>query len=129
MDHKRFPGGATYQFEIKPVVGNTFINMDGEEHNRYRQLAMPAFRSRAVNRFVETDLTPLAHEIVSRFVNRGEGDLVTDFADVMPFWAISRKLGLPVGAKNSNACGRTRCSAIRPIPTARSPPRARSRAS
>ena len=99
MDHKRFPGGATYQFEIKPVVGNTFINMDGEEHNRYRQLAMPAFRSRAVNRFVETDLTPLAHEIVSRFVNRGEGDLVTDFADVMPFWAISRKLGLPVGSE------------------------------
>ena len=99
MDDEQFPGGPTYDFEIKPVVGNTFINMDGLEHNRYKQLAMPAFRSSAVSRFVESDLTGLAHEIVDRFADRGSADLVAEFTSVLPFWAISRKLGLPHGSE------------------------------
>ncbi|MGH7859875.1 MAG: cytochrome P450, partial [Candidatus Binatia bacterium] len=99
MAHEDFPGGLTYRFEIEPVVGRTFISMDGAEHNRWRQLAMPAFRSAAVGRFVESDLRPLANEVVDRFADRGEGDLVADLAAVLPFWAISRKLGLPIGSE------------------------------
>jgi cytochrome P450 len=52
-----------------------------------------------VSRFVESDLVPLAHEVVDRFAARGEGDLVADLTNVLPFWAISRKLGLPVGSE------------------------------
>jgi cytochrome P450 len=48
---------------------------------------------------VESDLVPLAHEVVDRFVARGHGDLAAEFAQVLPFWAISRKLGLPVGSE------------------------------
>jgi cytochrome P450 len=101
LDHDTFPGGATYQFEIRPVVGNTFINMDGVEHNRYRQLAMPAFRSAAASRFAETELVPLAHEIIDRFAARGAADLVAELTGVLPFWAISRKLGLPMGSEET----------------------------
>ncbi|RIL05806.1 MAG: hypothetical protein DCC71_08985 [Proteobacteria bacterium] len=59
----------------------------------------PIFRSRAVARFVERDLVPLAHEIVDRFAARGEADLVAELTSVLPFHAISRKLGLPQGSE------------------------------
>ena len=94
-DDEHLPGGVTYQGHTEPVVGRTFISMDGSEHDRHRQLATPAFRSRAVSRFDEEALVPLAHEIVDRFVGRGEADLVAEFTTVLPFYAITRKLGLP----------------------------------
>ena len=94
-DEGAFPGGASYRINIEPVVGPTFISADGEEHLRIRKLAMPAFQSKPVARFVEADLVPLAHEVVDRFAGRGEADLVEELSNVLPFLAISRKLGLP----------------------------------
>jgi len=96
-DDEHLPGGSTYQMHTEPVIGRTFISMDGTEHDRHRQLATPAFRSRAVARFDEEALVPLAHEIVDRFVARGDGDLVAEFTTVLPFYAITRKLGVPRG--------------------------------
>lgn len=96
-DDEHLPAGATYQMHTEPVVGRTFISMDGKEHDRHRQLATPAFRSRAVAQFDEEALVPLAHEIVDRFVARGEADLVAEFTTVLPFYAITRKLGVPRG--------------------------------
>lgn len=98
-DERRFPGGPVYAFQVEPAVGRTFISMDGDEHLRTRQLAMPAFRSGPVSRFVGGQLVPLAHEVVDRFAERGTGDLVAELTAVLPFWAISRKLGLPVGSE------------------------------
>lgn len=95
LDDEQFPGAPTYQVQLEPVVGSTFISMDGEEHHRYRRLATPAFRSRRVRRFVETGLEPLAHELLDEFVADGGGDLVERYARVLPFRVISRKLGLP----------------------------------
>jgi cytochrome P450 len=43
-DEEGFPGGTSYRVNIEPVVGPTFISMDGEEHLRVRKLAMPARR-------------------------------------------------------------------------------------
>jgi cytochrome P450 len=95
LDDEEFAGGATYQFQVEPVVGRTFISMDGPDHHLYRRLATPAFRSRRIRRFVETELEPLAHEVLDGFVDDGGGDLVERFARVLPFRVISRKLGLP----------------------------------
>ena len=100
-DHEQFPGGDIYQFHTQPVVGDTFISLNGPEHDRYRQLATPAFRSRATTRFVDSELTPLAHEVVDGFVDRGHADLFDVFVGVLPFWSISRKLGLPVGTEDN----------------------------
>ncbi len=94
-----FPGGVIYEFTTAPHIGRTFISMDGPDHDAYRQLAMPAFRSRATARFVDNDLTPLAHELIDRFVSRGHGDLAAGYAQVLPYWSISRKLGLPIGSE------------------------------
>lgn len=99
VDEQTFPGGVIYQFQVEPAVGPTFISMDGDEHLRVRQQAMPAFRSKPVTRFADEQLVPLAHEVIDRFAARGEGDLVAELANVLPFWAISRKLGLPLGSE------------------------------
>lgn len=96
---EQFPGGVMYEFSTRPHIGSTFIDMDGPDHDTYRQLAMPAFRSRAVARFVDAELTPLADEVLDRMAPAGEGDLATGFAQVLPFWSISRKLGLPLGSE------------------------------
>ena len=99
VDEATFPGGTIYQFQVEPAIGPTFISMDGEQHVAVRQQAVPAFRSRPVSRFVDEQLVPLAHEVIDRFADRGEADLVADLANVLPFWAISRKLGLPIGSE------------------------------
>jgi cytochrome P450 len=96
---EEFPGGVIYTHSTKPHIGNTFINMDGPSHNTYRNIAMPVFRSRATARFVDAELTPLAHEVIDRFAGNGRGDLASEFAQVLPFWSISRKLGLPRGSE------------------------------
>lgn len=100
VDESAFPGGTIYQFQVEPAIGPTFISMDGEQHLAVRQQAMPAFRSRPVSRFVDEQLVPLAHEVIDRFASRGEADVVAELANVLPFWAISRKLGLPVGSED-----------------------------
>jgi len=96
----QFPGGAAYRIHTEPAVGRTFISMDGAEHTTYRRLTTPAFRSRATARFVDEALVPLVHEIVDGFAADGRADLVARVARVLPFWAISRKLGLPLGTED-----------------------------
>jgi len=94
-DDDKFPGGDFYEASIEPVVGRTFISMNGHEHDLHRKLATPAFRSRAVARFDEKALVPLANEVVDRFASKGEGDLFAELCVVLPFAAITRKLGVP----------------------------------
>jgi cytochrome P450 len=98
---EEFPGGDFYRGGIEPVVGPTFISMDGIEHDVYRRLATPAFRSRVTQRFVEAEIAPLAHDVIDRLAPLGEADLAAELARVLPFRAISRKLGLPVGSEQA----------------------------
>ena len=99
VDDAQVPGGVVYRHATRPSVGSTFIDLDGDEHHRVRQLATPAFRSRAVRRFVDDELTPLAEEVLDRMLASGVDDLAEGFVQVLPFWSISRKLGLPVGTE------------------------------
>jgi cytochrome P450 len=92
---RRFPGGDYYALAMEPALGPTFISMNGREHDRHRQLATPAFRSRAISRFDLDALLPLTHEIIDRFSARGEADLVTELTSVLPFVAMARRLGVP----------------------------------
>jgi cytochrome P450 len=94
-DDDKFPGGDFYEMAIEPVVGRTFISMNDREHDLHRKLATPAFRSRAVSQFDEEALLPLAHEVVGKFVDWGHADLVSELTTVLPFAAITRKLGVP----------------------------------
>jgi cytochrome P450 len=95
LDDVAFPGEVPYQRMVVPLIGETFLSMAPPRHDLYRQLATPAFRSKAVSRFVDKQLLPLAHELVDAFADRGEADLVEELARPLPSFAICRKLGLP----------------------------------
>lgn len=96
-DDASLPGGPTYVMTVESIVGRTFISMDGREHHLHRRLAMPAFQSSAIARFNERALVELVHELLDRFVARGSGDLVAELTGVLPYYAITRKLGIPRG--------------------------------
>jgi cytochrome P450 len=69
--NEEFPGGEVYKYQLEKTVGRTFISMDGPDHDIYRRLVTPAFRSRAAIRFVDEELTPLAHELLDGLVEKG----------------------------------------------------------
>ncbi len=94
-DAERFPPPAMYRRSLEPVIGRSFISMDGAEHHRYRQLATPAFRSRAVERYERSELAALAHELVDAIDDSTDVDLVTAYSERLPYLVITRLLGMP----------------------------------
>ena len=77
------------------VMGRTILEMDGDEHLRYRSLVAQAFRPRMLARWETTLIEPLVHELVDRFIDRGRADLVPELIYHYPVRVISRILGLP----------------------------------
>jgi len=94
-DEAAFPAGEQYRRTIEPIQGRTFESMDGEEHHRIRQLATPAFRSRAIERWEATGLRALAHELIDGFAGEPRVDLLGRFTRRLAFLVISRMLGIP----------------------------------
>ena len=94
-DAERFPPFAMYRSSLEPAIGRSFISMDGVEHRRYRQLATPAFRSRAVERYERSDLAALARELVDAIDDTAEIDLVSAYSERLPYLVITRLLGMP----------------------------------
>lgn len=94
-DDDRFPHHRPYAASFAPAIGETFISMPEPQHLLYRRLATPAFRSRAIERFDEQELTALAHELVDDLEGRSRVDLMADFAARFPYLVITRLLGLP----------------------------------
>ncbi len=95
LDPEALPPAPFYQNSIAQIIGPNFQSMEGESHRRYRKLATPAFRSRAVDRFAEGGLSDLAHEVLDRIAGEDEVDLVPRVTRIFPFLVISRLLGVP----------------------------------
>jgi cytochrome P450 len=73
------------------------IEMDAPEFMEYRRIMQPLFSPSAVDR-----LTPVieyyANHCIDEFIERGETDIVHDFADPLPVMVTLNKLGLPIDA-------------------------------
>jgi cytochrome P450 len=96
LDEDAFPGHLMYQASFEPAIGTSFISMsDAADHLRYRKLATPAFRSRAVASYELDGLAALAHELVDGLVDQDEFDLVAEFTQRFPYFVIARLLGIP----------------------------------
>jgi cytochrome P450 len=98
-DEETFPSRAFYSNIVTDVLGYNIQCMYGEEHRRNRALASPTFRQRLVQDLVTPVLEPVANELVDRFEERGEADLVKEFTTRYPFKIILRMLGLPQAAE------------------------------
>jgi cytochrome P450 len=71
------------------------ITMDPPDHTGFRRLAVPDFLPKAV-RAMAPRIEALATEIVDGVVERGECDLVTEVAGLMPSYVIAEMLGIPL---------------------------------
>ena len=94
-DESQLPAAEYYGRVVTDVLGRNLQCMVGEEHRINRALVSPAFRQRLMPGLVGPLLEPVAHELIDRFVERGEADLVGDFTSRYPFIIITRLLGLP----------------------------------
>jgi cytochrome P450 len=71
------------------------IEMDAPDHTRYRRMAVPEFIPKAV-KAMASRVGLLAAQIIDDVVEKGECDLVTEVAGLMPSYVIAEMLGLPL---------------------------------
>jgi cytochrome P450 len=71
--------------------------MDAPEHSRYRRILQKAFLPQHVAKWGETLVDPVVHQLMSKFIGRGEADLIEEFTKNYPFEVIYRQLALPEG--------------------------------
>ncbi|TXL61976.1 cytochrome P450 [Aeromicrobium terrae] len=72
----------------------TLLSLEGEDHARLRTLLRPAFRNKTIAAMSPT-FQKLAHELIDGFVERGEVELVSEFAEPYAARIICILLGLP----------------------------------
>jgi cytochrome P450 len=70
------------------------LNIDPPDHTRLRRLVSKAFTPRRVAAF-EPRVRELADQLIDAFADRGEADLIHEFAFPLPIYAICDLLGVP----------------------------------
>ncbi len=93
-DSRRFSSSG-YARTMGPVMGHTILEMDGDEHTRYRGLISRAFTRRALERWERDWVRPVIGEYVDRFAGRGSADLVRELTFPFPVRVVAGMLGLP----------------------------------
>jgi len=93
-DGARF-SSAGYSRSMGIVMGHTILEMDGEEHIRYRGLISKAFTRRALERWERDLVRPVISEYVDRFAERGSADLVRELTFPFPVRVIAGMMGIP----------------------------------
>jgi cytochrome P450 len=88
------PGHEIYRATQMPVLGKTVQSVTGEEHRVARALQMPFFRQRLMPGLVQPMFEPIANELIDRFADRGEAELVSEFTKQYPMKIIMRLLDL-----------------------------------
>ncbi|QMU68938.1 cytochrome P450 [Streptacidiphilus sp. P02-A3a] len=84
-----------YDWQIEPVHGRTILQMSGREHSVRRALVAPAFRGKELQEKFLPVIERNAAELIDRFRDAGEADLVSQFATWFPINVIVDMLGLP----------------------------------
>lgn len=72
----------------------TLLSLEGDDHARLRRLLMPAFRNKTIAA-MRPRFQALADELVDGFVERGEVEFVSEFAEPYSARIICLLLGLP----------------------------------
>jgi cytochrome P450 len=80
---------------IRDVVGDTILQMGGEEHRVHRALVSHAFRPKALVHWENELIRGVIDELVDRIAGAGRAELVRDLTFSFPVQVIARILGLP----------------------------------
>jgi cytochrome P450 len=93
-DGRRF-SSAGYADAMGIVMGHTILEMDGEEHLRYRALISRAFTRRALERWEHDLVRPIVNRYVDAFAGDDRADLVRALTFPFPVRVIAAMIGLP----------------------------------
>jgi len=95
-DSETFSSGHIIDLIMGPVMGeHIMLGMDGERHRRYRSLVSVAFRQKALSRWEDELVGTVANDLIDRFADRGNAELVREFTFPYPTQIIAGLLGLP----------------------------------
>jgi cytochrome P450 len=84
-----------YKLNLGISFGRSVSTMDPPEHPRYRRIFQKAFLPQTVAKWGESVVDPVVTDLMSKFRNRGNADLVQEFTLHYPFQIVYRQLGLP----------------------------------
>jgi cytochrome P450 len=87
-----------FSSNVAPSRGVGFewlLFMDPPRHTKLRAIVSRAFTPRSIA-MLEPRIRGLARELIGRFADRGEVDLVADLATPLPMMVIAEMLGLPL---------------------------------
>jgi cytochrome P450 len=76
-------------------VNENLLTKDGDDHRRLRRLVTKVFTPRIVEQ-LRPRIQEIADELIDRVVDRGQMELVDDFAFPLPITVIAELLGIPV---------------------------------
>jgi len=85
---------ATDPSTLNRTMGTNMLGSEGEDQQRIRRITEIPFRPRDVEERTQGMIPALANELVDGFVDRGEVDLFTAYADPMSVRALRFMLGL-----------------------------------
>lgn len=83
------PGAQRHAARLEP-----FVKMDPPDHTRLRQLVSPWFTPRAVKKH-RPHVEAIATTALEQAVEVGGGDIIEQFADLLPLVVIADLLGVP----------------------------------
>ncbi|EJJ27897.1 cytochrome P450 [Rhizobium sp. CF142] len=72
----------------------SLLELEPPEHTRLRTLVNRAFVSRHVEK-MKPEIEELANRLIDTFADKGEGELLSAFADIIPVTMIARMIGIP----------------------------------
>ena len=87
---------AVYINNIGAFFGRSISIMDNPEHAHFRRLFQQAFGPGHVKRWGEEIIPRVINDLIDRFEDRGEAELVTEFSLNFPFHFIHELMGLPL---------------------------------
>jgi cytochrome P450 len=93
-DNETF-SSSVYEGIMGLVMGKTILQMDEPEHRVARALVSSSFRSKVLERWEGDLVATVVNDLVDKFIDRGQADLVREVTFNFPVQVIARILGLP----------------------------------
>src|ERR671934_1616401 len=86
--------GETEPSTLKRTFGRNLLASEGPYHARIRKIIYPWFRVGAIGDYPDHVIAPIAQELVDALADRGEAELVAEFAEPLSARVLKRALGL-----------------------------------
>src|SRR5437763_949738 len=86
--------GETEPSTLNRTFGKNLLGSEGPYHERIRKIIYPWFRVGAIGDYPDNVIAPLAGGLVDSFADRGEAELVSEFAEPLSARVLKQALGL-----------------------------------